>query len=214
VLTNISPIEELRGLASRNSKPDEYKSVRNPLVTEEIAAGWKAVRHGLTTTRLERPKSHDRLQEDRVWTLIYRMGFKHLSGPGGAHLLVNANEPEGPDNQIDVVGVDDEVAFAIECKSAVSPRKFNDFSKDLAKHATLRERFGHAVRTQIPCPNKRPTVFAFWTSNIIITDNDKSRAEAANVSLVDQKDLEYYEVLVSQIGVAARFQFLADILEG
>src|SRR5262249_43604457 len=32
--------------------------------------------------------------------------------------------------------------------------------------------------------------------------------------LLDQKDLEYYENLVGQIGIAARFQFLADILEG
>jgi DNA sulfur modification protein DndB len=29
-----------------------------------------------------------------------------------------------------------------------------------------------------------------------------------------KKDLEYYELLVSQIGIDARFQFLADILEG
>jgi len=142
------------------------------------------------------------------------MGFTHLSAQGGAHLLLTAGEPEGPDNQIDVVAVDDEVAFAIECKSAEAPRKFNDFSKDLAKHATLRQRFGHAIRSQVPGQSKRPTIFAFWTSNIIITDNDQSRAEAANVSLLDQKDLEYYEILVDQIGTAARFQFLADILEG
>jgi DGQHR domain-containing protein len=112
------------------------------------------------------------------------------------------------------VAVDDEVAFAIECKSAEGPRKFNDFSRDLAKHAALRERFGHAIRSQVPAPNKRPTIFAFWTSNIITTENDKSRAEATNVALLDQKDLEYYELLVSQIGIAARFQFLADLLEG
>jgi DNA sulfur modification protein DndB len=118
---------------------------------------------------------------------MYRMGFKHLSGQGGAHLLLNTNEPEGPDNQIDVVAVDDEVAFAIECKSAEDPRKFNDFSKDLAKHAALRERFGHAIRSQVPAPNKRPTIFAFWTWNIITTENDRSRAEATNVVLLDQK---------------------------
>jgi DNA sulfur modification protein DndB len=214
VLTNILPTDELRGLASRKSKPDEYKSVRNPLVEEETSRGWKAVRHGATTTRLERPKRHDKRLEDRVWTLLYRMGFTHLSGQGGAHLLLAASEPEGPDNQIDVVAVDDEVAFAIECKSAETPRKFNDFSKDLAKHATLRQRFGHAIRSEIPGQSKRPTIFAFWTFNIIVTDNDQSRAEAANVTLLDQKDLEYYEILVDQIGTAARFQFLADILEG
>ena len=142
------------------------------------------------------------------------MGFGHLSDKGGAFLLVNADDPKGPDNQIDAVALDDDVAFAIECKSSEKPRKFDDFSKDLAKHAGLRERFTHAVRTQFPSPNKRPSIFTIWTSNILVTDNDAARANAANVSLLDEKDLEYYEQLVGQVGTAARFQFLADLLEG
>jgi DNA sulfur modification protein DndB len=40
------------------------------------------------------------------------------------------------------------------------------------------------------------------------------RAKAVNVPLLDERDLEYYEQLVSQVGIAARFQFLANILEG
>src|SRR5690349_8005202 len=149
MLTNILSTEQLKGIASRKSKPDEYKSVRNPLVEEEIARGWTVIKRGRATTRLSRPKSHDKWLEDRVWTLLYRMGFKNLSGQGGAHLLVDAKEPEGPDNQIDVVAVDDEVAFAIECKSCEAPRKFPDFAKDLAKHATSRERFTRAIRDLI-----------------------------------------------------------------
>jgi DNA sulfur modification protein DndB len=34
------------------------------------------------------------------------------------------------------------------------------------------------------------------------------------VPLLDEKDLEYYEQLVDQVGYAARFQFLADLLQG
>ncbi len=213
-LTNVVAADQLRGLASRKAKSDEFKSVRNPLVEEELTNGWLVHKRGKTSTRLRKPKTHDRQFEDRVWTLMYRMGFGYLSDKGGAFLLVNANDPQGPDNQIDVVALDDDVAFAIECKSSEKPRKFDDFSKDLAKHAALRERFTYAVRTQFPSPCKRPSIFTIWSSNIRPSENDEVRARAANVSLLDEKDLEYYEQLASQVGTAARFQFLADLLEG
>jgi DNA sulfur modification protein DndB len=214
VLDNVMPADELRGLASRRAKEDDYKSVRHPLVEEEIANGWAVHRKNKASTRLRRPKSHDRRFEDRVWTLLYRMGFKFLSGQGGAFLLMNPNEPKGPDNQIDVVAIDNEVAFAIECKSSTSRRKFSDFSGDLAKHVALRDRFTRAVRDQFPATNKRPSIFSFWVSEISPTDNDRARADAQRVPLLDQKDLDYYEQLVGQVGHAARFQFLADLLRG
>ena len=213
MLTNVSPAEQLRGLASRNAKSDEFKSVRHPLVDEEVAKGWAVAKKNKTTTRLRQAKSHDKLLEDRVWTLMYRMGFKFLSEQGGAHQLLSQDDPEGPDNQIDVVAIDDEVTFAIECKSSAKPKKFGDFSGDLAKHVALRDRFTSSVREQFPPGSKRPSVFAFWTSGIIVTDNDSKRAESERVPMFDEKDLEYYEQLVGQIGIAARFQFLADVLQ-
>ena len=145
---------------------------------------------------------------------MYRMGFKHLSGQGGAHLLLNASEPEGPENQIDVVAIDDEVSFAIECKSSEKPRKLADFSADLAKHVGLRDRFSRGVRELVPSEIKRPTIFAIWMSGAYATEVDKKRAEAERVPILDETDLAYYEQLVGQIGLGARFQFLADILEG
>jgi DNA sulfur modification protein DndB len=213
VLKNVSPVEQLRGLASRRAKPDDFKSVRHPLVEEETAKGWTVAKKSRTTTRLRRAKSHDKALEDRVWTLMYRMGFTFLCEQGGAHQLLNADDPESPNNQIDVVAIDNEVAFAIECKSSAKPRKFGDFSGDLAKHVAIRERFARSVREQFSPGSKRPSVFAFWTSGLIVTDTDKTRAESERVPMFDEKDLEYYEQLVGQIGFAARFQFLADVLQ-
>ena len=214
MLKNVSPASTLRGLAKRKSKPDDFKSVRYPLIDEEVAKGWQVSKKNKTTTRLSRPKPHDRALEDRVWTLMYRLGFTHLSENGGAFQLLKADDPEGPDNQIDVVALDDDVAFAIECKSSGKPKKFGDFSRDLAKHVALRERFTKSVREQFASNSKRHCVFMFWTFDIMVTDNDRTRAEAEHVQMLDEKDLDYYEQLVNQIGTAARFQFLADVLQG
>jgi DNA sulfur modification protein DndB len=214
VLENVHAAADLRGLAARKAKPDEYKSVRHPLVEEEVTKGWTVARRNRTITRLKRPKTTDRLLEDRVWTLLYRMGFSHLSGSGGAHLLLKPDDPKTPDNQIDVVSIDDEVAFAIECKSSAKPKKFVDFTRDLAKHTSLRDNFTASIKNQFPVAHKRPSIFAIWTLGLIFTDNDRTRAEDAGVPLLEESDLLYYERLVNQIGPAARFQFLADILQG
>jgi len=214
MLSNIFSAEELRGLAIRKAKPDEYRSVRNPLVDEEVAKGWTIEKKHKTTTRLYRQKTHDSLLEDRVWILMYRMGFKILSGEGGAFILITPDDPKSPENQLDVVAVDDEVAFVIECKSGSKPRKFDDFSRDLAKHVAHRANFTRYINKEHIGHAKRPTIFAFWTSNIIVTEADSKRAEAEHVPMFNENDLEYYEDLVNQIGLAARFQFLADVLEG
>lgn len=212
MLKNVFPADQLRGLASRRAKPETFRSVRNPLVDEELAKGWNVVKPHANTTRIKKPKSPDKIHEDRVWLLLYRMGFKYLSGEGGAFLTVG-DEPESPENQIDVVAIDDEVAFAIECKSSSSPKKFSDFSADLAKLTGLKERFERAVKSSYSPLSKVPSVFAFWTSNLIVTDSDTARADAQKVVMLDDKDKDYYEQLVSQVGSAARFQFLADVLQ-
>src|SRR5882724_3191087 len=129
MIENILLSEEQRGFAARKSKPDEYKSVRHALVPEEIGNGWIEVKRNRFTTRLKRRKAHHAILEDRVWTLLYRMGFSHLSAQGGSYLLLRSDDPKGPNNQIDVVALDDEVAIAVECKSSERPRKFEDFSR-------------------------------------------------------------------------------------
>lgn len=214
MLINIHPAENLRGLARRKARPDEFKSVRHQLVEEEERNGWEVAQRNKASTRLRKPKPHNDLLEDRVWTLLYRMGFTHLSGDRGANLLMSPEEKKGPWNQLDVVAFDDDVSLALECKSSGKPAKAADFSKDLGKLVSLRDSLIRALKTQFPSPKKRPLVVAFWHSQVALSDNDRARAADARVQLFDAADLEYYEALVSQIGTAARYQFLADIMPG
>lgn len=76
-----------------------------------------------TTMRLTRKKVHSAHFEDRVWTLLYKMRFSHLSGAGGAILTINPKNESSPKTQIDVVGIDDEIALGVECKSAERPSR-------------------------------------------------------------------------------------------
>lgn len=214
MLNNIHPIDELSGLARARARDHDTKTVNPALVEQMVKEGWTVARSNKKSVRLRRPKDHGPLLEDRVWTLLYRMQFPLLSGKGGSQLVVSPKDPDSPESQIDVVAMDNEVAVAIECKSCERLSKRPQFQQDLGKHALIRERFTNAVRTQFESQHKRQAVIAMVLCNVSLSENDHLRAKEANVLVFDEHDLSYYESLVSHIGPAAKYQFLADMLPG
>lgn len=213
MIANIFDADELRGYARRARKAHEYKSVRHALVAEEEAEGWQVEKKNRSSTRLSRLKPHDRRLEDRVWTLFFRMGFTHLSGEGGGRITPTA-DGTGPHNQLDVVAVDDEVAIVAECKSSEGPRKISNFPDSIAKVVGTRDQFIKDLRRQLSSAQKRNTKYCYFLSNLQLGDSDITRAEQQGVIVFEESDLAYYEALTEQIGQAARFQFLADLMPG
>jgi DNA sulfur modification protein DndB len=123
MLTNVGHIEDLGSLARANARGYDTKTVSPSAVEEHEALGWTVSRKSNKSVRLTRVKSHAVLLEDRVWMLLYRMKFRYLSGPRGAQLKINPGD-NSPQSQIDVVGIDDEVAIAIESPAlSVTPRR-------------------------------------------------------------------------------------------
>jgi len=214
MLSNVVAIEELGGLARSRGRDYETKTVNPALVDQFLAEGWAVDKSNQKSVRLRRSKTHGTYLEDRVWSLFYRMQFPLLSGKGGAELVLDSKNPDSPTTQIDVTALDNEIAIAIECKSSENFAKRPQFQHDLAKHALVRERFTAAARAQFVATHKRQVVLAMFMSNILLSDNDRARAKDANIVVFDERDLEYYENLVSHLGPAARYQFLADTLPG
>lgn len=214
MLRNVDAIDNLRTLARARTRDYVIKSVHPKLLDEALEEGWSIQKHGKVAVRLRRQKTPATLLEDRVWSLLYHMGFSYLSAAGGAQLDVDPKDQNGPVTQIDAIGIDDETAIAIECKSAESPTKRPQFAEEMGKHSLIRQRFALAVNQQFKAGAKRQIALAMFTAKIILTDNDRIRAREANIVLFDEQDLTYYEALVSHLGPAARYQFLADVLPG
>lgn len=214
MLRNVDVIDNLGSVARMKTRAYIAKSINPKLLDEALAEGWSIDKQGKKSVRLRQPKAPAISLEDRVWSLLYRMRFAHLSGVGGARLDVDPKDPNSPVTQIDAVGIDEETAIAIECKSSEKPSRRPQFQEEMGKHSLIRQRFAQAVNQQFHAPVKRQVALAMFTSNIILSDNDKSRAREANIVLFDEQDLAYYEALVAHLGAAARFQFLADMLPG
>jgi len=206
-LLNVFESTELRGAARLISRPDFVESVPNSVVAERLNAGWEIIRRGAHRARLSKPKELKDAFPDRVWTVLYRMGFTNMSGKEGAKLVCRSGAGEVT-NQLDVVAIDDDVAIYIECRTARSARKVPRFAEDVAHLAGLRECFQRSVKAKF---QYRKIGALYWSENLVLTDNDLERASQYNVGTFDEHELSYYEELTKQIGIAARYQFLADV---
>jgi DNA sulfur modification protein DndB len=215
MLENVFPSDELGALARRKRVSYVQRSLPADQLDSAAADGWKPVGRKRTgSIRVRKDKSLDVLLEDRVWSCLFSMGFKNLSGERGARLVIDPKDDGGPTTQIDVLAIDEEVVIAVECKSAAKPRKDPRFQEELAKHGILRDRLSKAAGAQFPAGSKRRVVLALFTSNLLLTANDRKRAEDQHIAVFDENDLGYYEALVRQLGPAARYQFLCDLIPG
>lgn len=207
---------DLGSLSRAKRKDVQTKSVNKKLVDDALGDGWEIDREGKNSVRLTRPKAHGLLLEDRVWMLLYRMQFDYLSGKNGAKLPIDLRNPSGPTTQLDVVGIESDLAVAIECKSQERLQKRSSLAGELARLADVRDRFAKACnsQSQFPADHRRHSALVFFTSNVDVTKNDRERAAESRIVLFDERDLDYYEKLIAHLGPAAKYQFFADMLPG
>src|SRR5437016_5674909 len=165
MLHGVDSTESLQGLAIAKSRSYETKTVNSKLVEEYPSKGWVVDKANKETTRLRRDKPRGQLLEDRVWSLLYKMRFGFLSASGGTVLRLPGGD-DAPATKIDVVGVDDEVALAIECKSSEELAKRPTFQEELGKHSLIRAKFANAVRKQFQPESKRHTDIAIFTAKV------------------------------------------------
>ncbi len=215
MLSNIESVADLRGLARSKSRDYVTKTVNLSFLDEALAQGWSLLRKNEKTVRLKKKKACDVDLVDRVWSLLYRMEFTFLNDEGAALLTADPKDPNSQTIPIDVVGIDAEVGLAIKCKSAENSQQF---PQELDQYILIRQRFAQSVNQQFPQSFdrhvKRQVALAMFTFNILLSEDEKKRAKDGNIVLFDEGDLAYYEALVSHLGPAAKYQFLADMLPG
>ncbi len=210
MLENIEAAENLKGLARAKAREHETKTVNPSLAEEFLGQGWVFDKKNRRSIRLRRRKGAEASLRDRVWTLLYRMGFEYLSSGSGASLF----DPKKIDSshiRINVVGINEDIALAIQCQPAEHP---NSFSKALADLIAIRHLFSRAANNQFSSGRKQQAVMAIFTDNQRLSESERTQAKEANIVIFDSQDLTYYENLASHLGPAAKYQFFADMLPG
>src|SRR3972149_11799010 len=123
-LSNIAERSSLKNYFGRARLSYDKKSVATAELPRFLSEGWsRTKKKGKRRSEIRRSKSLDRAFEDRVWCLLYRMGFGQLSH-GNKCELVHDEENGTTKNQLDAVALDDFAAVVVECKAqeALGPR--------------------------------------------------------------------------------------------
>jgi DGQHR domain-containing protein len=140
------------------------------------------------------------------------MGYPVLNGPR-FRIHYKRNDSTIGAKQIDVFAKDDETAIVVECKARES-RGRRPLQKDIHETENLQKGFSQAIRSHFGKGYNPKIIWIYATSNIIWAEIDLERAEAANIRVITENELQYFEAFIGHIGTAGRYQFLAEFLEG
>jgi len=188
-----------------------YESIHPADIEKYEAEGWIVHKESKTRVRVKRPKTHDRLLEDQVWCLFYRMGYPELNG---ARFKVKYTRQDSTtsEKQIDVFAKDDETVVVVECKSRET-RGRRTLQKDLHETESLQKPIANAIKQYYGVNFKPKIIWAYVTNNIIWSEPDLERAGAMNVRVITENEMQYFDAFIRHMGPAGRYQFLAELLE-
>ena len=208
-------------VTERTDRISEYKRRKPRLLQKRLAiadaqlyldSGWLQKRQ-LPNERvvLEKHKPHDEILENRLWGVLYQLGFSELSS-GRQFKIAVTTEGESATKQVDVYAKIDDIVVVAECKSNAkkAPRSLQ---KDIGEFASLQRPISNTLRKVYGSDKKLKLVWLMATSQIIWSTPDRKRAKEQNIHILEERELRYYEEIAKSIGPAARYQFLAEFLE-
>ncbi len=198
--------------AARRRKPFVMQSVSRNLLPEFESNGWERDVDLKTKTRIKKPKPPDEKLEDRVWYLLFRMGYDELSSGRQFKITIRRKGAQPLSKQIDVFAKDSETVIVTECKANEKIRK-RSLQKELEEFASLKKPIQNAIHDHYGSGFRPKIVWLFFTENIIWSGPDKERAAGLNIRIITERELRYYVQIAEHLGRASRYQFLAEFLK-
>ncbi|MBE7065681.1 MAG: DGQHR domain-containing protein [Ruminococcaceae bacterium] len=195
----------------RNKRKNMYiESKERRVALQELEEeGWEYIKDYADPKfiKVRQEKKHDEQFEDKVWLLLYQMGFSYLNKDRNFKMEYDFQDPDLT-QQIDVFAADDETILIVECKSAESI-KDGVFKKELeALHGQMEGLRKHALK-QFP---GRKVKFIWAAHNYIMSPKDLQRMKEWDIVFFSDSTLQYYCELVKHLGTCARYQLLGNLL--
>ena len=181
-------------------KPSEFEDFKK--------LGYSISKKLKTKLTIEKEKSHGNFLEDKIWCLMYRMGFRILNLDETFRLKYG--EGSGDFQQIDVVAINEEVAILIECKS--SEKVKNVSYKEFLESASFKiDGFRKSIEDLV---GKRKVKYVLATHNQKIGNQDKQRMIDNKIFHLDDNAYSYVENLIKSYKNASIYQFLGLLFKG
>jgi DGQHR domain-containing protein len=217
LLKDLAAGDDLRPIYQQRSKAVDERIITHGSpealalrLQAEEKDGWSVQKRNKSSIRISKPKPADRLLEDDVWSLLYRMGFSELNA--SRQFAIQAGERTEA-RQLDVFAKDDETVFIVECTHSqeTGPKSLKGL---IDKIGAIREEVIKAVHGHYGREPRLKVKFAIATRNIELSSADRNRAVAAKIPILTEDDLNYYLKLTDLLKTAARYQFLGRYFSG
>ena len=191
-----------RKFKSKNT-PYDLRTIDLNEVDDCESDGWEVIATLKRKVKIQREKDSGRKFEDDMWCLFYNLGFKTLNYD--EHLEVQWGPGPGDHHQLDVVAVDEEAIFVVECKASDKPRNAN-FKKDIDNLCQYKEGVTKALR-QIYGEKKVKFVFATRNYKFSESSEDLQRLNGNKVYHFNENSFNYINSLIKAYKTSVKYQF-------
>lgn len=208
-------IDDLSNLGKTyKSKKGEYQliSVDHSRVEDYIKQGWEEYTKPLKTkTLLRKIKSHSKQFEDDIWCQFYELGFRKMNYDENLILPFSKNVEDL--KQIDVVAINEETIFLIECKSSESFKKAPSFKDEFDLLSLRLDGFKKSLRQIYGNHYKVKFIFATRNLRFDLESVDLMRLKSLNSFFYDNNTYNYINNLIKNYKAASLYQFLGLIFK-
>lgn len=163
--------------------------------------GWEEIGHTKTRAKLQKPKPIGTAFEDKIWCMFYNLGFRILNR--NENLTIQWGHGNGDHKQIDVVAVNDEAIFVVECKAASKNTAFS-FKSAIDEIESHKEGVIKSLRQVY---GDKKVKFILATDNYIVGDEDIQRLQNRKIFLLNNNAYKYINSLITSYKATATYQF-------
>lgn len=201
-----SDLSALGKIYKSKKKDHQLMSVDHSLVDNFIAKGWEIEKTLSTKTKIKKKKLHSKQFEDEIWCQFYELGYRNLNYDETFCLPFSSDAADK--KQIDVIAVDNETVFLVECKSSEKPKKAPSY-KDIFESLGLKlDGFRKVIEQIFGKGLKVKYIFATRNLRLDIEDIDFGRLLKTGSFYYNDSTYEYINKLIKNYRSASRYQFL------
>lgn len=194
-------------------KKDKFyrRSVSYSLVDDLVSQGWEVEKELKTKVKLMKKKLHSVEFEDDVWCQFHELGYRNLNYDENFVLPFGKDPKEK--KQIDVIALNDETLFLIECKSSEKPKNAPSYKTEFESLRLRINGFKKALYQLYGRDIKIKYMFATRNIRLSLDSDDYKRLEDAGVYYYNDTSYKYINMLIKNYKGASLYQFLGLIFK-
>jgi len=178
-------------------------------VEAKESEGWqikKQYKNG-SAIMIKEKNANDKLR-DRLWTILFKMGFNKLNNYEKITLEVGKDEYQFQ-KEVDIVALDDETCIFIDCVSSENFDRVTSFSERIEKMNKAFRFFCNSIGESY---GEKKCKYILATHNYLLSDCDVDLLKKYRICYFDDENVDYYQALVEHLNSAARYQLLGNLL--